>query len=58
VTATANDPRLEDAFGQVTHWFFDDYAVLADPLFTQSQAEALRGWVMASGKNLVAVYMP
>jgi hypothetical protein len=25
VTATANDPRLEDAFGQVTHWFFDDY---------------------------------
>jgi glyoxylase-like metal-dependent hydrolase (beta-lactamase superfamily II) len=32
-------------------------AVLVDPLFTQSQAEALREWVTASGKNLTAVYI-
>ncbi|HEX4656401.1 MAG TPA: MBL fold metallo-hydrolase [Streptosporangiaceae bacterium] len=32
-------------------------AVLVDPLFTQSQAEALRDWVTASGKNLTAVYI-
>src|SRR5215469_4251859 len=32
-------------------------ALLVDPLFTQSQAEALREWVTASGKNLTAVYV-
>jgi glyoxylase-like metal-dependent hydrolase (beta-lactamase superfamily II) len=32
-------------------------AVLVDPLFTRSQAEALRDWVTASGKNLTAVYI-
>jgi glyoxylase-like metal-dependent hydrolase (beta-lactamase superfamily II) len=32
-------------------------AVLVDPLFTKSQAEALRKWVTASGRNLTAVYI-
>ena len=32
-------------------------AVLVDPLFKQSQAEALRDWVMATGKTLTAVYI-
>lgn len=32
-------------------------AVLVDSLFTQSQAEALREWVTASGRNLTAVYI-
>ena len=32
-------------------------ALLVDPLFTQSQAEALREWVTASRKNLTAVYI-
>jgi hypothetical protein len=25
VTATANDPGLENTLGHVTRWFFDDY---------------------------------
>ena len=32
-------------------------AVLVDPLFTQSQAEALRDWVTATRKTLTAVYI-
>jgi glyoxylase-like metal-dependent hydrolase (beta-lactamase superfamily II) len=32
-------------------------AMLVDPLFTRSQAETLREWVTASGKNLTAVYI-
>lgn len=32
-------------------------AVLVDPLFTQAQADSLREWVKASGKNLAAVYI-
>ena len=35
----------------------DYVAVLVDPLFTRSQAEALVDWVTASGKNLTAVYI-
>ena len=32
-------------------------AALVDALFTEAQAEALRHWVMASGKNLTIVYI-
>ena len=32
-------------------------AALVDTLFTRAQAEALRGWVTGSGKNLTTVYI-
>jgi glyoxylase-like metal-dependent hydrolase (beta-lactamase superfamily II) len=60
-TTTADVPPDEDkrmwSPTSATLIIGDHDAVLVDPLFTRSQAAALRDWVTATGKNLSAVYI-
>jgi glyoxylase-like metal-dependent hydrolase (beta-lactamase superfamily II) len=59
-TVTDRPPDLETRMWSPTSAVLimgERNAVLVDSLFTQSQADSLCEWVIASGKNLTAVYI-